>query len=467
MSFSRKDINRRTLLRGAGGAALALPWMEVFTGGKAQAATNKRRFIGYYSPSGFEVGRFKPASMTATSYTPQPNSWLQVFEPIKQDVLLVDGAPYNSARDPACTAIGHPRGSSGALTGSWTTTARGDGASTASEMESIDTTIAKAIGKATKFPAYYLGILPGSKMGTFLAGKDQAIPPVADPWVAHNQLFSTLPAPAATRAPTATPATPDRRAINRKRVVDAVLAEYKGLRCTLGSEDRHRLDQHVTSLQEIEQRLAMVDSPLNPASGPTAACASPGTDKKPKIAPMDPGNVPMISRLQTDIAAMALACDLTRVLGMQVDGIGAGRPGLMASWLPGVSLAIHHISHLRGGNPKEALNAVHTWQAKEILYLVEKLKQIPEEGGTVWDNTLIYWHSEVGSGWTHSMYDVIHQVIGGKGYFKTGRYVDFGGGPTNSHNRLLVHFLNYMGIPATSFGSPKYCMEGPFPGLTV
>src|SRR5881409_700902 len=45
-------LSRRALLRGAGGAAIALPWLEAMGDSRASAATSPRpkRFLGVYTP---------------------------------------------------------------------------------------------------------------------------------------------------------------------------------------------------------------------------------------------------------------------------------------------------------------------------------------------------------------------------------------------------------------------------------
>jgi len=47
-----KPISRRTILRGAAGAAIALPWLEAMSPRRARAATTPKRFIVMFSPNG-------------------------------------------------------------------------------------------------------------------------------------------------------------------------------------------------------------------------------------------------------------------------------------------------------------------------------------------------------------------------------------------------------------------------------
>ena len=48
-------LNRRTMLRGAGSIAIALPWLEIMGEEKlahAQAAGTAKRFLSVYTPGG-------------------------------------------------------------------------------------------------------------------------------------------------------------------------------------------------------------------------------------------------------------------------------------------------------------------------------------------------------------------------------------------------------------------------------
>ena len=47
-----KRISRRAILRGAAGAAIALPWLEAMSPRRARAAASPKRFIVMFSPNG-------------------------------------------------------------------------------------------------------------------------------------------------------------------------------------------------------------------------------------------------------------------------------------------------------------------------------------------------------------------------------------------------------------------------------
>jgi len=76
----------------------------------------------------------------------------------------------------------------------------------------------------------------------------------------------------------------------------------------------------------------------------------------------------------------------------------------------------------------------------------------PENGGTMFDNTLIYMTSGISRG-DHSGLDMPCLLAGScGGYFKTGRTIDDGN--QKNISRLLASIGNAMGLPVAKFGDP-------------
>ena len=76
---------------------------------------------------------------------------------------------------------------------------------------------------------------------------------------------------------------------------------------------------------------------------------------------------------------------------------------------------------------------------------LDKLDAIPEGNGTMLDNSLVVWGSEIGKGNSHSFDNVPFVTAGGAGgKLKTGRYLQF---DKVEHNRLLVSVAQLMGVP--------------------
>jgi len=468
MSARRGLLDRRTLLRGAGGAAVALPVLDAMltAGGRlprAHAANGlpPRRLVVVFTGEGFPMDQWRPIAGTGPSDF-KLSTLLAPLEAWKRQSLFIEGVPMTSSFDPAQQAQGHPAGAQAVLTGAWagvgTSYGGGDGKMAGfSPFPSIDSIIAKASGGATRFPAYYQGVASGGTAPAtrpFVADEAKGISPQNDPRAVFDQLFADFNG-AATGDTLA--AAQKRRADERKAVLDAVLGDMQALRCQLGADDRRRLDGHMSNVSEIQKRVS-VPPPVAPST-----CTKP---VRPDAMDRTFANAQKVVTAQMDLMATALACDLTRVACLSISHSDADG-GEVYRWL-GHDTDHHNISHLMGTDPRGRLTQIGAWQAEQIAYLIKKLQASAEPNGSVFDNTAILWCSEVGNGWTHDRKAPAFNVFGsGQGYFKTGRYLNFGGGNANSHNRFLLHFLQYMGVNATAVGPAQYCQGGPLPNITT
>ena len=443
-----KRLSRRTLLRGAGGAALALPFLEAMSA-RADELTIPKRIIFFMSFNGAVMDRWK------CQVNPSDDSdfvWSEILEPlapIKDDCLILEGVPMNSSYDAAQQATAHQGGAASCLTGTWAGPGQMDGGGNQlagyAVSESIDHALAQDIGADTKFPAYYFGVIPTASAlitRVFYEGQDQPITPNANPFQVNSDVFGQL---------SVDPAVLQKRLRERETVLDALMEDIGRLECRLGGDDRVRLDQHLTQVREIEKRLY-----LGPGNNP--ACAIP--DLGGTVNHFDHTLIPTLGELQMDQVAMALTCDLTRVAGLQwISPVN----GVIYSWL-GHTEMHHDLSHQTTDYAKDRLVEINRWYAEQLVYLVNKLKSIPEGTGTLFDSTLIVWAQECGDPWTHDRQDVPWVLVGHQqNHFRTGRYLRFQG---DSHNRLLLNIFAAMGAPRPTFGAPAYCDGGPLPGLT-
>jgi hypothetical protein len=157
---------------------------------------------------------------------------------------------------------------------------------------------------------------------------------------------------------------------------------------------------------------------------------------------------------------MALACDLTRVASLQWS---SAQSGITHTWAA-ASAGHHTLSH-EGTSDTDAKNqliGIDNWYAKQLAYLADKLDSLPEGEGSVLDNTVVLWTSEVAVGNTHSFLSLPLVLVGSAGgALRTGQHFDAGG---RSHNDLLVTLMNAVGATATSFGDDVY-NTGPIDGL--
>src|SRR3954467_6418860 len=104
-----KRISRRAILRGAAGAAIALPWLEAMSPRRARAATTVKRFIVMFSPNGTLPTQWTPTG-SETSFTLSPI--LMPLGPHQGDLVIIEGLLQEGGG-----GDGHQNGIGGMLTG--------------------------------------------------------------------------------------------------------------------------------------------------------------------------------------------------------------------------------------------------------------------------------------------------------------------------------------------------------------
>ena len=433
-------------MRGAFGAAVALPWLESLAARHARAAGTgfPTRFVVMFSPDGTIPGAWTPTG-TETSFVLSP-----ILAPLAahQDALVViQGVDQRGGG-----GDGHQNGIGGMLTGQVLNSGPFAGAGSAPagwpNGPSVDQRIAEVIGTTTKLRSLELGVQVGAadNWGRMIyRAANQPLPPEDDPAQVYNNVFADLHGdPAALAALRA----------RRKSILDTVGGQYTRISARLGAADRARLDQHLTAVREIETRLT---TPFVP---PNASCTDPAA---PPAATTANDDFPAIGALQMDLLVMALACDLTRVASLQWS---RSVSQVRFTWLtPAIPEGHHDLSHRPDSDASavDKLTRINRWYATQLATLMTKMKAVPEGDGTLLDHTLILWCNELAIGNIHSRTDAPYVLGGGAGgALTTGRFLTYAGDVP--HNNLLVSLLNAMGLPDQTFGKPDWC-TGPLPGL--
>lgn len=452
-----KRLDRRTLLRGAGGAALALPFLEIMGRPRpalAQAipgytaAGEPKRFIVWFTPNGTIPDAWTPSGGESDF---EFSRILKPLEPFRKKLLIIDGVDQTGEG-----GDGHQNGMQGMLTGQTLNPGTFEGGN--GELSgwangiSVDQRVAQVIGGETKLKSLELGVQNGGNEDNWnrmsLLGPDQPVPPEGSPFKAYERLFKDFAA------------TPDAAgaAVERdKTVLHAVSENYRALQAKLGAEDKARLDKHLQALTEIEGRLG-----LKPKAA-LDSCAAPvlgSTD----LAVTKNENFPAVGKLHMDLLVMALACDLTRVGSLMWNrSVGGARH----IWVdPAMDRGHHDLSHDGDtvADSVEKLTKINLWYAEQFAYLLGRLDEIPEGDGTMLDHTVVYWCNELAKGNSHSRNDSHYVVAGGAGHFRMGRSLKFNYKDTVRHNNLLLSFLHAMGVEDTSFGKAEWC-SGPLSGM--
>jgi hypothetical protein len=453
-----RALDRRTLLRGLGGAALGLPFLEAMRprSALAQTTTTPKRIIFFQTPNGLQMDRWRGSVDPGdpTNFTLSPT--LAPLAAHRDRLLILDGVSMASSYDPAQQATAHQGGAASLWTGTWAGPGQMDGGgnqlSGYAISRSLDHELALDPGVVgnTRFPAYYFGVLPSADhviSRLFYAGPSQPIGPNANPYDVHRQLFADLEANEAELT---------QRTQQRRFVLDAVIGDYRNLRCKLDASDRQTLERHLAHVEALERRLGELDPTVV-----NAACRT--IDPGAPLNFYDFQILPELGRLQMDLMVMALTCDLTRIAAFQWHSpVGA----IVHQWL-GHTETHHDLTHqpITDQAAQEKIAQIDHWHAGQLAYLLDRLHQVVEANGrTLLENSLVVWASEIGVGWSHDRQDLPLVLAGGlAGQIRTGRHLRFNDRP--AHNRLHLAILEAMGAPRAAFGAPAYCAGGPLPGV--
>jgi hypothetical protein len=440
----KAPLSRRALLRGAGGVAIALPFLDAMTPklARGQAATAApRRMLNFFTENGVVPSNWFPSGTEKTWTMPVS---LAPLQPFQSNLVVFQGLDHVAAGSNG--GGGHQRGKTAAFTAQPNNNGRALGIS-------IDQAVANQIGTKTRFKSieasvYVKGVL---RDGVFFSGPMQLIVPEDNPAQLFSRLFSD-PLPSQMATDPAMAAAFARLRARRQSVLDHTMEEYKRVAATVGGGDKTRLDSHVTAIRSLEQSLGLLDSGTVDAS---AAC------KKP--AAPNPNDFVTTGKAHMDLLAMGLACDLTRVASLQ------WRSDMTAFTWVGVNTEHHPLSHQTGSaGPDASLTKICTWNTTQFAYLLGLLKSFQDVGGTtLLDNTLVYWPNELATG-RHKLNNVPIVLATGKftsptgQKIETGRYLKYADGTMDSG--LLTVLGQAFGLPMTNFGAEAW-HHGPLPNV--
>jgi hypothetical protein len=481
MITSKNRISRRTMLRGASGVAIGLPFLSAMLRPGRSHAQNETspRLIVFYSPGGTLLDQWRPTG-SETSFSLRP--MMSPLTPFNDRLVLVDGV------DLSITELGHghphSRGIGGVLTGqqllAGNYNTNGGNAGFAAGA-SIDQVLASTISSGLRFPslevssAWSTGITAGGQPhpGNILTyqppstpgGQAVPVPPATDPLNTLNRIFAGIDGDADGAA---------QLAAWNTSILDGVQDDFNRVMAQLGAEDRAKLEAHVTLVRETEEGLRQVVDAS--CQAPTGVDPTPGFYDDPVAEGVSRGDadggaagvttgakVPLKGQVMTDLLVSAMACDLTRVGTMQWSDSEAK---FMLGFLQddnGQPLTDHHhgYQHDRGFQPG-SLEVIYRFYMEQLAYLLQKLDSIDEGDGTMLDNSLVVAVTEIQMPENHAQNNTPFVLAGGaSGGLQTGRWLQVNSQP---HNNLLVSILNLFGVPDQTFGHPDYC-SGPLAGL--
>ena len=428
--------NRRDFLRKLGISSASLPFLTGLPGFAATGSDGrKQRIIFMFSPNGTLPDKFWPGGDGKLVNS----KILSCLAPFENQTAVLKGLSNRVGGD----GDRHMRGMSCLLTGARLHPGNIQGGSESpagwASAISIDQELKNFLQKnettRTRFGSLEVGVAvpdradPWTRMS--YAGSNQPLAPLDDPYQMLNKLYGQ---------------SKDREAY--ASVIDALGSDLKKISKTVGAEDRHLLEQHLTLVREMEQEMA--------AAAKSGKLVHPEPELDPNIE-LTNDNTPKLARMQMDLLVNAMANDMTRVGTLQfMRSVGQAR----MRWL-GIEDGHHSLSHEPDKNKgaQDKLEKINIWFAQQLAYLAKRLRDTPEPGGNgnMLDNTSIVWVNELGKGNSHTLDNIPFVIVGGGSGIKSGyRQV----GNNVPHNRLLLTLAQSMGHNITTFGEEKWCEDG-------
>jgi hypothetical protein len=455
-----KPLNRRTFLRGLGGAgvvSLALPPLEAMLNGNGTAyaaAPFPKRFGVWYYGCGITAQNHQLAIDNFFPTTPGP-TWnpprlLMPLAPYKQYVTVVGGTQWAIAENTP-----HHVSRTAPVSGSYNLANVGNGGKMGPAFDpagpSLDRIVAMAWQGRASVDSVEMAVSRVGKyegMISFLPG--QSFPGEFNPANVWKRLFGNG-VPQGATAGTMDPAglDPAKQVKARRSVLDAVAADAGDLKLKLGKADGRRLDAHLDGLRDIEHQLdtLLMKGSLPPSGAPGATCTMPP-------APMVPGTDLLkedfqgIHKVFADMLVTAMACDLTRVFSLEFTGAQCNT--LM--WPVNLLKAFHDYTH-GGGNPDPDMLNVAEFSLKQFAYLVDRCQNTPQGAGNLLDSMGIYCVNEYLNSTSHSMKNGNHPIlVVGKanGALKGGQFVR--PAATDNGSKVGLAVLRAMDVMVPSFG---------------
>lgn len=422
-------FSRRTLLRGIG-VSMALPWLESLPvwgdePGNSASSEAPVRFACLFSGNGFHSKEWWAKGAGKNMELGQVLTPLSEF---CEKMLFVRGL-YN---EEALKGNIHSSQTGNLLSGA-PLAAGGE----IHSGTSIDQVIAQQHGTQTKVPSLVLATEPSMASvhknysmlySSHISWSSPTTPTPLElyPALAFDRLFK------------------EGTSKTDKSVLDAVLEETNSLAKQISDSDRRKLEEYLTSVREVEQRLERANQ-LGKLQG-----WRPTLDKPNVPRPVDgiPQDIDEHMRLMCDILILAFQTDTTRVgtLKLNNDHSSLRFPKL------GVDYMIHHLlSHTDSADWLK----VNQFFLQQVAYVARKLDSIQEGERTALDNSLILYCSSMLTG-HHDATQLPVVVLGrGGGTLETGRVLDYLGKPNRKMCSLYLSLMDKVGVHLKEFGDSK------------
>jgi len=433
MFISRKHLSRRTFLKGAG-VTLSLPLLDAMvpalTARQATAANVTPRLGFVYVPHGAVMDRYTP---DAVGRGFEFKEILKPLEPFRDDLSIVSGLGHAAAD----TSAVHSLSPTTWLSGVRPKPTQGVDAYAGVTADQI---AAEAIGQDTMLPSMELatedhsGLIGacdrdyGCIYMNTLSWRNPTtpMPMEINPRKVFERMFGQG----------GSPEERVRRRREDRSILDALSGQAAGLKIELGTDDGRRLDEYIETIREIERRLERAEAQL---------------DSQDLDLPEAPPGIPFVYEdhvnIMFDLLALAYQANVTRVFTFMLAREVSNRTYNQV----GVADGHHAISHHQNREEKMLKNVkIQTYHATLFSRVVEKLRATPEGDGSLLDNTVLLYGSNMSNSNAHNHYPLPNVVLGGGGRLNHGQHISYE--ERTPMTNLLLTMLHKAGVGSESLG---------------
>ena len=221
-------------------------------------------------------------------------------------------------------------------------------------------------------------------------------------------------------------------------------AALTALKSRLGSYELHKLEQHQEAINKLKQAVDNSSGDSAPAG-----CSNPLYNPTNVSDKQIDSEFTNLFNLQVENALMALKCNLTRIVTMQ---LGTHQADFGVTGLTG-----DYHSSVHSGNFDYYVE-YRTYFSERVAHLIQRLKDEDDPaGGKLIDSTLLVQITDMGNGDSHTGDDAAFLFAGGGSVTNKGRLL-----PASNHHRLLDTVAQYMGVSGSIAG---YDSAGPVSGV--
>ena len=431
MFLTKKHLPRRTFLRGVG-ATLALPLLDSMVPAFASTVRQGQRLGFVYVPHGAIMARWTPDTAGRDF---ELKEILQPLAPFRDRLSIVSGLHHRAADTTAVHSLSPT---------TWLSGVRPKPTQGVDAYAGVtaDQYAAMAIGQETMLPSMELATEDHSSL-IGACDRDYGciymntlswrtpttpLPMEINPRKVFERMFGEGGSVEQQRA---------RRREDRS-ILDALTQQASSMKLELGGRDRDKLDAYLESVREIERRLQRAESQID--------------SNQDLVIPEAPAGIPFVYEdhieIMFDLMTLAFQADITRVITFMMARELSNRTYPQV----GVVEGHHAVSHHQNRDDKMDMNArINRYHAGLFARFLEKLDATEDGDGTLLDNSMLLYGSNMSNSNAHDHFPLPNLVVGrGRGRLAGGQHVRCA--DHTPMTNLLLTMLDKADVPMESLG---------------